>query len=199
MYKILIVDQSVKALKHKVHNEQYVDYANTNGLKETLKQQEYDLIYINSYLVNKEVEKLILCDYMVLPEILNKLSLCDKQAFINIQILNKLIMDNISIIKFKGYFEEMVIANIIKEKIVQEIEIENIYKKLCPNELEKQKVKNAVKNVIIRNYVGNSFIRKCKYLINQKKIQEKFFNIILKNINNDIEEKDNFNIYKEIL
>ena len=55
-------------------------------------------------------------------------------TFINIQILNKLIMDNIKIIEFRNYYEEVLVANIIKQQIIKPDKIKQIYKELSLNE-----------------------------------------------------------------
>jgi len=101
-------------------------------------KEEYDLIYLKNDIMSERVKKAILCDYMILPNILNKLSLNPQiyTTFINIQILNKLIMDNIKIIEFRNYYEEVLVANIIKQQIIKPDKIKQIYKELSLNEKE---------------------------------------------------------------
>lgn len=188
MYKILVVNDCTQILSDEFDNQQCVDYVKVNNLEAILKQREYDLIYFTNNLITEKLKKQILCDYMIVPKALKKLSLNTQicTTFLNIQILNKLIMDNIRCIKFKDYYEELVIANIIKEKIIHNTNLKEIYNKMCNNETEKTNVIKAVKRVIVKHYAGDSLLRRCKYVFCQKRIQEKFFKSILHNIDNDI-------------
>ena len=185
MYKILIVNEHIEVSERKETN---ISYTNSNSLEMILKKEEYDLIYLKNDIMSERVKKAILCDYMILPNILNKLSLNPQiyTTFINIQILNKLIMDNIKIIEFSNYYEEVLVANIIKQQIIKPDKIKQIYKELSLNEKEIIMAKKTVNSVVLKNYIGGNFLRKCKYVLKKNKIQEMFFNKIIKNINNDI-------------
>ncbi|MCI8832642.1 MAG: hypothetical protein HFJ19_00295 [Clostridia bacterium] len=186
MYKILIVDESIDLLKK--DEEQCIDYAKIGDLELKLKNQEYDLIYLSDSLVKDNITENVLYDYRIRPSIFEKLFINKSKytIFINQNIINKLIMDNIGIIEYKNTYEEFVIASIIEEKILKDMKLEPIYKKICPDKKHMLNVKNVVKNVIERHYVGDSFYRKLGYIVKQERIQEKFFSKILKNIENDI-------------
>ena len=88
MYKILIVNEHIEVSERKEAN---ISYTNSNSLEMILKKEEYDLIYLKNDIMSERVKKAILCDYMILTNILNKLSLNPQiyTTFINIQILNK--------------------------------------------------------------------------------------------------------------
>lgn len=193
MYKILIVNDQTKGISEEDKNVKYVQL---NNLKETLQKEEFDLIYLSNNLLNEETKSIILCDYMVLPKILEKLALnlqiCS--TFINIQILNKLIMDNTKIVEFENYYEELAVANIVKEKIIKKRKIKQIYKDLDLNKQEKYKLKKTVNSVILKNYTSGNFLRKCKYVLKKRKIQELFFNKIITNMENDILELKTYKV-----
>lgn len=186
MYRILIVDESTQVLKDKVKSEQHIEYVIKEKLKEELEQQEYDVLYLKDDLQTEEIKKIILYDFMMLPSAFEKviLNIENYKTFINIQILNKLIIENIDIIEFEDYYERLLIANIIKEQIMQKTSLEKVYKKICPNEINKNK--NVVKKIITRHYAGKNILRKCKFILHQKRIQKQFFNKILQNIDKDI-------------
>lgn len=193
MYKILIVNDQTKGISKEDKNIRYVQL---NDLKSILKNEEFDLIYLSSNLLTEETKSIILCDYMEVPKILEKLALNHQicSTFINIQILNKLIMDNIEIIEFEDNYEQIAIANIVKEKVVKTRKIKQIYKDLDLNKQDNCRLKKAVNSVILKNYTGGNFLRKCKYVLKKRKIQEKFFDKIITNIKNDILELETYKV-----
>lgn len=193
MYKILIVNDQTKGISKEDKNIRYVQL---NDLKSILKNEEFDLIYLSSNLLTEETKSIILCDYMEVPKILEKLALNQQicSTFINIQILNKLIMDNIEIIEFEDNYEQIAIANIVKEKVIKTRKIKQIYKDLDLNKQDNCRLKKAVNSVILKNYTGGNFLRKCKYVLKKRKIQEKFFDKIITNIKNDILELETYKV-----
>lgn len=106
-------------------------------------------------------------------------------------------MDNIKTVEFKTYYEELLIANIIKEKIIEKTSAEQVFKKLCVDERQIINAKNTVKNVIGRHYAGDSFYRKCAYRVNYKRIEDKFFNKLLQIIEKDIDNMERPELKKE--
>ena len=193
MYKILIVNDQTKGISKEDKN---ITYVQLNDLKSILKNEEFDLIYLSSNLLTEETKSIILCDYMEVPKILEKLALNQQicSTFINIQILNKLIMDNIEIIEFEDNYEQIAIANIVKEKVIKTRKIKQIYKDLDLNKQDNCRLKKAVNSVILKNYTGGNFLRKCKYVLKKRKIQEKFFDKIITNIKNDILELETYKV-----
>lgn len=189
MYKILIVNEKELIPQSKIKNEQCIKYIQKGEIEKVLKTQEFDLIYIKDDLMTEKIRKRIECDFIILPLKLNKLKSKDigYLTFINLQIINKLIMENIGIIRFKNYYEEMVIASIIKMKIIEELNIRQIASKICKNKIQRIKMKNAIENVIIRDYAGNSIMRKIRYVFKKKMIWNRFFYKILDNIEKDID------------
>lgn len=80
MYKILIVDDLIKVLNKEFVIQKQVDYVNIENLEVKLKNEEYDLIYISNRLVIEKITKMILYDYMLLPKMLNKLSINERKV-----------------------------------------------------------------------------------------------------------------------
>lgn len=111
MYRILIVENSEIPIKD-------VKHIKIEKLSEELKS-EYDLIYIHEKYITKQISKQILPEYMILPKELNNLAINNEpnKTYISLQIINKLIIDNLKIIDFKDYYEEITIAIIIKQML----------------------------------------------------------------------------------
>lgn len=184
MYKILIINDIIQ----NIHRENIIKYLKVDYLVNELKSSNYDLIYLNNKDKTEEIEKHIQADFMKLPPILNKLAINKeaKNTYINLQFINRLIMNNLQLIKFKDYFEEIVTSNIIKQMLIEEQDFKKFFNNICPNKFIETKVKIAIQKTIIRNYAGNSMIRKLKYVIYHRKIEKMFFNDILVNIKKDI-------------
>lgn len=193
MYKILVVDKDINEASN---TERDIDYVQSKDLEDELKIKEYDLIYLNQKLLNKELQKILLNDYMELPSILEKLAWNRQEyiTFINMQILNKLIMDNIKIMEYSNYCEELVIANVVKQKIIKPRKNKQIYKEICLSNQEYLDVKKTVSSVIKKSYSGGNFWRNCKYVLKKNKIQEMFFNKIIQNIRNDIKSMEDVSV-----
>lgn len=189
MYKILIVEKEIQNIQKK----NSVKNITINQLEKELKTKEYDLIYIENKFLKDKIEKIILSDYMLLPKALEKLAINEapNNTYINLKNVNKYIINNTKIIEFRNYYEEMVISSIIKYKLINNADIKQIYKKICPNIITKIKVKKTVNEVVCKNYAANSILRKCKYYLFQKKIKKQFFDKILKNIEYDINQSNN--------
>lgn len=110
-YKILIVENNeipIKSFKH----------INVEELLEEIKY-EYDLIYIDKKYITKQIKEEIEQEYMILPGVLKKLQINGEEdkTYINLQIINKLIFDNLKIIDFKDCYEEVIMAIIIKQML----------------------------------------------------------------------------------
>lgn len=131
-------------------------------------------------LINKTLN-----DYEIAPTILKKLCLnTDYITLINIQIINKLILDNINIIQFKNNFETTLIAYKIRKKLTNETYLAEKYL----TRIDKIRRSIMLNLVIARNYSGKSIWRILKYLLNKEKIQKLFFEKIEDNIKNDIKD-----------
>lgn len=111
MYRILIVENNEIPIKN-------VKHIKIDGFMEELKS-EYDLIYIDEKYVTKQISMQIEPEYMKLPIELKKLAINGEinRTYISLQIVNKLIIDNLKIIDFKNYYEEMTIAIVIKQML----------------------------------------------------------------------------------
>lgn len=111
MYRILIVDNDEIPIKN-------VKHIKIDSLVEELKS-EYDLIYIDEKYITKQISKHIDPEYMILPKELKKLEINEEKnkTYVSLQIVNKLIFDNLKIIEFKDYYEEMAIAIVIKQML----------------------------------------------------------------------------------
>ena len=129
---------------------------------------------------------------MELPKWLKKLAIKDEigNTYINLQIINKLIFDNLKIIEFKNFNEEMTIALILKQFLIGETEVEKIYNNICPKDLNIKEVRKTVDNVVKKNYTADNILRNFKYYICHKNIKTKFFENILKNIESDINKME---------
>ena len=187
MYRILIIDTNIQniQLKNKVKCIKLQETINE------LKNSEYDLIFLNKKV--ESLEKIILADYMQIPRELEKLAINNeaKHTYISLQIVNKLIFDNMKIVEFKDFYEEMIIALMLKQFLIGETNLEKIYNNICPKEQNEKEIRKIVEKVIRRNYSVNKIIRKCKYYICHKRINAKFFENILVNIKNDINNMEN--------
>ena len=188
MYKILIIDESIQ----NIQLNGKVKYVTTNKAFSELKSSEYDLIYINLNYQTKILEETIFSDYMELPKKLKKLTVQNdiKNTYINLQIINKLIFDNLEIIEFKNFNEEMTIALILKQFLIGETKVKKIYNNICPKDLNIKEVRKTVDNVVKKNYTAENILRKFKYYICHKTIKKKFFENILINIENDIDKME---------
>ena len=184
MYKILIIDKSIQ----NIQLNGKVKYVTPDKALNELKNSEYDLIYINTKINTKLLMKSILSDYMKLPIKLKKLAIQNdiNNTYINLQIINKLIFDNLEIIEFKNFNEEMTIALILKQFLIGETEVKKIYNNICPKDFNIKEVRKTIDNVVKKNYTAENILRKFKYYICHKKIKTKFFENILMNIESDI-------------
>lgn len=111
MYRILIVENNKIPIKD-------VKHIKIDSLVEELKS-EYDLIYIDEKYITKQISMQIEPEYMILPKELKKLAINGEKSktYISLQIVNKLIFDNLKIIEFKDYYEEITIAIVIKQML----------------------------------------------------------------------------------
>ena len=167
MDKIIIVDEITGTEELEQY---YVRYVREEELDEALKQEEFDIIYVRIDFLTEKIEKRILTDYLTLPNILQRLKI-DKHytTFIGLQFINRLIMNNIKTVELNGYYEEVAIENRVKNMLLGEV---NLQQADIPD-LDKEtrrKAEKAVKDVIIRHYTQNSFIRHLKYFFNRDKI-----------------------------
>lgn len=197
MYRILIIGDISSEIEENIDQKKHiVELIEKENVEDKLKiKDEYDFIYVQKNLVTKEDEQIILTKFEQLPRILYKFDLSNGYVgFVNMQIVNKLIIENLKIIEFEDYFEEMVIANIIKQMIIKEIKLKQVYDSMCKNKLDNEQARKAAKKVIIRNYAINNIIRKCQYILKQRTIQRTFFDKIIQNIKNDIENMENLKL-----
>ena len=157
-----------------------------DNLDNKLQRKEYDIIYIPKEIVRNELIDKTLNDYEIVPNILKKLNLnSDYITLTNIQVLNKLILDNIDIIQFKNNFEITLIAYEIRKKLTSEQTYLTDKEITIIDRIRKNIILNLV---IVRNYSSKSIWRTIKYLFSKKKIQKLFFEKIENNIKNDIKE-----------
>ncbi len=180
MYKILEINNSKQIIP-------------INNIIKKLSNIYYDIIYVAGEVKTDEIEEMILSsNYMLLPDILKKLTINNdiRNTYVSIEIINKLIIDNIKIVELKDFYEEMSIASIIKQVLIGIKETKNIYENICPNKTIEKRLKKTVDKVVSRHYVANNIIRKFKYILCHKKIKEKFFRKILANIEKDIEKME---------
>lgn len=187
MYKIIIVESTNKNYKVLVKGKQHnIEYVKKDSLDNKLQKKEYDIIYIPKEIAKNELINKALNAYEIVPNILKKLNLnSDYITLINIQMINKLILDNIDIIQFKNNFEIILVAYEIRKKLTNEQKDLTDKKITLIDKIRKYIILNLV---IVRNYSGKSIWRKLKYLLNKKKIQKLFFEKIENNIKNDIKE-----------
>lgn len=188
MYKILIIDESAQ----NIQRNNKIKYLNPEKAVIELKDSEFDLIFLNNNVKTNFLEKVILADYMQLPKELKKLVIRNEanHTYINLQIVNKLIFNNIETIEFKNFYEKMTIALILKQFLMGKTEYEKIYNNICPKELKIEDLKRTVENVVKRNYATENLIRKGKYYIYHKKIRKKFFEKIFVNIKHEIKNME---------
>ena len=157
MYKILKINKSKQNIQ-------------TNNIINELSNISYDIIYVAEEVKTDKIEEIILSsNYMLLPDVLKKLTINNdiRNTYISLEIINKLIIDNIKIVETK-----------------------NIYENICPNKNIKKRLKETVDKIVSRHYAANNIIRKYKYVLCNKKIKEKFFRKILVNIEKDIEKME---------
>lgn len=187
MYRILIIDTNIQNIQLK----NKVKYIKLKEAIKELKTSEYDLIFLKDKV--ESLEKIILADYMQLPKELKKLAINNEEnhTYISLQIVNKLIIDNLKIIEFKDFYEEMAIALILKQFLIGETNLEKTYNNICPKEQNEKEIRKTVEKVVRRSYSAKKIIRKCKYYMCHKRIKVKFFENIFVNIKNDINNMEN--------
>lgn len=187
MYKIIIVEGTNQSYKELVKGKQHnIEYVKKDNLDNKLQRKEYDIIYIPKEIVRNELIDKTLNDYEIVPNILKKLNLnSDYITLTNIQVLNKLILDNFDIIQFKNNFEITLIAYEIRKKLTSEQTYLTDKEITIIDRIRKNIILNLV---IVRNYSSKSIWRTIKYLFSKKKIQKLFFEKIENNIKNDIKE-----------
>lgn len=119
MYKIIIVEDTNQSYKELVKGKQHnIEYVKKDNLDDKLQREEYDIIYIPKEIARNKLIDKTLNDYEIVPNILKKFDLnSDYITLTNIQILNKLILDNINLIQFKNNFEITLIAYEIRKKL----------------------------------------------------------------------------------
>lgn len=188
MYKILIVNDCKNDRIQKIKENNTIEYVKTWNLDEKIRAEEYDFIYIKNDLITEEIKNGILIDYIILPQLLERIAINidGYLIFINIQILNNLIGNNIEIIEFKNWYEKIIIAIKIQEIITGKTYSNKIPLNISLNKRDILKAKFNMNKVIIRNYAGKNVIRRLKYIIKKKKIQKIFFEKIINNIKNDV-------------
>lgn len=202
MYNVLIVNNYTRPKQRVIDEEMHiVRYTKIENLQNELSSSEFDFIYLKRNLITDKLKKTILCDFMIIPKILEKYELDTKlyTAFVNLQIVNKLIMDNISIFEFKDYHEEIVMANIVKAKIIQDANMNEIYERICHNAQEVKKVKIITKQTISRYFKRKCKMQKYKYVFCRKKLEQQFFNEIINNIKKDVIEMKELKISRKYL
>lgn len=202
MYNVLIVDNSTRPRQRVIDEELHiVRYAKIENLQNELSSKEFDFIYLKRNLITDKLKKRILSDFMIIPKILEKYELDTKvyTAFVNLQIVNKLIIDNIAIFDFKDYHEEIVIANIVKEKIIQDANMNEIYERICHNIQDEKEVKTITKQTISRYFKRKSKIQKYKYVFYRKKLEQQLFNEIINNIKKDVIKMKELKISRKYL
>lgn len=185
MYKILIIGKTNDLKK----NGENVKHINLKETIEELGKKEYDLLYLTKVNTTNKMERCIFSDYTILPKLLNKLAINNdrENTYINLQIINKLIMGNLKLIEFEKFDEGPVIAFILKEMLLyNQINLKEICKSISVKMMVKMRTKRTMKRVICRSYSSDSLLRKMKYFIFQKRINKQFFEKIMNNIRYDI-------------
>ena len=150
MYKILKINKSKQNIQ-------------TNNIINELSNISYDIIYVAEEVKTDKIEEIILSsNYMLLPDVLKKLTINNdiRNTYISLEIINKLIIDNIKIVELKDFYEEMSIASIIKQVLIGIKETKNIYENICPNKNIKKRLKETVDKIVSRNYASNNIIIK---------------------------------------
>ena len=189
MYKILIVSykkENIPSIRHK----QKIKYIKPEQMIYELTNKEYDLIYVSNECNIQQVKDNILADYMLLPIALKKLAIngCINNTYVNLQILNKLLIDNVEKIKFENYCEEMTMLQILKIMLVNQAELKEVMHNIEQNKIiSKKNVQQMIKQIIYRNLLSNNYLKRFKYKIHPRKMEKLFFACILDQIYNDID------------
>lgn len=192
MYKILAIGEKIANIEDK----NAVKYVGMEEVAKELRNNEYDFVYLNldnmpiEMRIKKEIEIGIYEKYMSLPVMMRKLSINSdwKNTYINLKIKNKLLVKNIETIEYKGY-EGVVLVYILEELLNDEpCRIKEICELVTIEMFGVVKASKLMKRVVCRNYSKNSLKQKLKYILFQKKINKNFFEKLLNNIKEDIEE-----------
>ena len=188
MYKILIISDCKNDGTQKIMNKNMTEYGNSWNLEQKIRTKEYELIYVQKNLISNRITDEILIDYIILPQLFKKVIVNTDSfiTFINIQILNKLIDDNIKIIEFKNWYERIIVANRVQEIITKKTYSKKIPLNIALTRKDIKKAKFAINKVILRNYAGKNIIRTLKFFLKKKKIKRMFFDKIINNIENDV-------------
>lgn len=185
MYKVLVIESADKDI---IGNKHKIKYISKEKAKYEIEKVDYDLIFCKKEYLEEKLNATLLMNYTIIPKSFEKIlkERATAIVYLNIYILNKVILENIKIIEFKDWEEEIAVAAILKQKLLGEMFIKNIYKKLSSNRDEKVRITKIIEKVIQRNYNATNFFRRCKYFLRRKNIQEKFWENLITNIDNDI-------------
>ena len=184
MYNILVIGAKEKGNEKSKHKFKFIT---SKELWNEIEKGYYDFIYCKQEDLEKDIEnKLISNNYMLIPKCFEIMTERITDIYINMDIVNNLIINNIKIIEFENWLEKIAVESILKEFIIESENTKKIYYNLYPNLWERIKIKRIINKVIKRDYNVTNFFRRCKYFIMQKRIKEKFWEILIKNVKNDI-------------
>lgn len=177
-YEVLHVVDKVKNIKKiNINQNHFIKTININKLNAHLKTHDYDFLYFNSCKnTNNSIN-----NYIKLPK-------CKEIIYINLEVLNEIIIENLKILKLKHFYEEILLAAVIEEILkndMSKFRVQDICEKIKRKASMKTNIKQIIDIVIRRNY-AKSIIQNIKFYFTKKKIRQKFFYIIINNIRNDI-------------
>lgn len=189
-YNILIVENKIKSETQNVEIYSKNNYSRIKieDAKRVINSEEFDFIYF--YEQEQKIMKRFK-DYILLPKAFEKFTINNDtdSTYIHCSIILDIILDNIKIIEIEDRHKENIIESIL-EKILysreENVDLEKIFIEV-QQIFDKNNVKKEVEKIVYRNY-AKSIEQIIKFHKNKEIIIKKFFNNLIHNIQNDIQE-----------
>lgn len=193
-YNILIVENKIKSETQniKMYLENNYKGIKTEEAKRIINSEEFDFIYF--YEREQKIMKRFK-DYILLPKAFEKFTINNdtNNTYIHCSIILDFISDNIKIIEIEDRYKENIIESTL-EKILYSREGNTDLEKIFTQVQQifgKNNVKKEIEKIVYRNY-AKSIGQIINFHKNKEIIIRKFFNKLIHNIQNDIQEVKGF-------
>ncbi len=195
-YNVLIVeDEEKNAIENvDIYRQCNCKKEKVENAKAAIRNKTFDLIYFSKKETGKEVMEKFK-DYVLLPKAFEKFAINSEihKTYIHCTIIRKIISDNIKISEVENEYQEFILECIL-EKILwsteENIELGKIFKEL--EFLSNDDLKRTITEIVFRHY-AKSITQIIKFHKNKEIIVKKFFNKLIRIIQNDIEKTKGFN------
>lgn len=193
-YNILIIENKAKSKigTIEIYSEDNCKKIKIEDAEKIIDSEDFDFIYFSG---KEQTIMKRFKDYELLPKAFEKFAINNdvSNTYIHCNVILDIISDNVKIIEIKGKFQESILE-ITLEKILysrrDKINLEEIFIEMQQT-FEKGNVKEEIAEVVYRNY-AKSIGQIIKFHKNKEVIIRKFFNKLICNIQNDIQEMQGF-------